>query len=308
MQKRILISGRNQMMINVFFQNMGDLFECQTTSARTEDVVCHLKYFKPELLVLCLNTGTKEILSEMVDICNTVDEQSIPVALIGDIKECQTLAAEMKTAPVLTFSRTSRATKIAGDINDYLNSRESQAVPEKPAEKAPVKVPERPAEKAPQKPAEAATEGRQKPVPPAAGEIKKPVEERAEQPGGEKTASRKHVTVIDDDYRMLRVLKEYLHDTYDVATALSGKLAMKFLESKHTDLILLDYLMPEENGPEVYKNIRALPGHKNTPIVFLTGVSESKKIKEVMELHPHGYLLKPVEREQFLKSIRNYLG
>lgn len=264
MRKKILISGRNQMMINIFFQNMSDSFECQTTSSRTEDVECHIKYFKPELFVLCLNTGTREILPEMVDICNAADGHSIPMVLIGDIKECETLTAEMKTAPALMFSRTSRATKIAEDINTFLKEREKLKAAEKIAERA--------------------------------------------EPAEEEKLSRKHVMVIDDDPRMLRVLKEYLHDTYDVATAPSGKIAMKFLENKHTDLILLDYMMPEENGPEVYKNIRALPGHKNTPIVFLTGVSESKKIKEVMELHPQGYLLKPIEREKFLKSILGFLG
>lgn len=60
--------------------------------------------------------------------------------------------------------------------------------------------------------------------------------------------SGKNILVIDDDARMLKVIKLHLHEKYDVATAISGKIALKFLETKHTDLILLDYAMPDENG------------------------------------------------------------
>ena len=65
---------------------------------------------------------------------------------------------------------------------------------------------------------------------------------------------RKHVLVIDDDPIMLKVVKEHLHENYDVATAISGKIAYKFLESKSTDIILLDYEMPGEDGPDVLIN------------------------------------------------------
>ena len=51
---------------------------------------------------------------------------------------------------------------------------------------------------------------------------------------------------MDDNSMMLRLVKEYLHEKYDVATALSGKIALKFLRNKKTDLILLDYEMPDD--------------------------------------------------------------
>ena len=64
---------------------------------------------------------------------------------------------------------------------------------------------------------------------------------------------------MDDDVRMLRVIKEHLRKSYDVATAINGKLALKFLENKQTDLILLDYVMPEEDGPAVLRKIHDNP-------------------------------------------------
>ena len=88
---------------------------------------------------------------------------------------------------------------------------------------------------------------------------------------------RKHVLVVDDNSMMLKLIKEYLHETYDVATAVSGKIAMKFLERRMTNLILLDYEMPGENGPAVLEQLRANEATKDIPVVFLTGVTETKK-------------------------------
>ena len=117
---------------------------------------------------------------------------------------------------------------------------------------------------------------------------------------------RKHVLVIDDDPLMLKLIKEYLHTDYDVATAVSGKIAYKFLETKSTDLILLDYEMPEENGPEVFLNIRTR-GFKDLPIIFLTGVTDSERVKDVIALQPQGYVLKPVDKAKLLNAVNGIL-
>lgn len=124
----------------------------------------------------------------------------------------------------------------------------------------------------------------------------------------ESASERKHVLVIDDDPQMLRVIKEMLHDKYDVATAISGKIAYKFLEKKTTDLILLDFEMPEENGPTVLSNIRQIEGMADIPVYFLTGNTERDKIKEAMSLNPQGYLVKPIDKESLISSIKTLIG
>ncbi len=118
---------------------------------------------------------------------------------------------------------------------------------------------------------------------------------------------RKHVLVVDDNSMMLKLIKEYLHETYDVATAVSGKIAMKFLERRMTNLILLDYEMPGENGPAVLEQLRANEATKDIPVVFLTGVTETKKIQEALMLKPQSYLLKPVNREKLLSTIESLI-
>ena len=102
---------------------------------------------------------------------------------------------------------------------------------------------------------------------------------------------------------MLKVVKEHLHDKYDVATAVSGKIAYKFLESKATDMILLDYEMPDEKGPDVLKKIREIPGMASVPIIFLTGVKDKERLIEIVKVKPQGYLNKPVERQALFDMI-----
>lgn len=119
---------------------------------------------------------------------------------------------------------------------------------------------------------------------------------------------KKHILIVDDDSRILRMLKTYLAGRYELATAINGKVALKFLETKTTDLVLLDYEMPTENGPAVLEKIRANPKTKNLPVVFLTGVTKENKIREVLPLNIQGYLIKPVEMEKLLSTIKSILG
>lgn len=118
---------------------------------------------------------------------------------------------------------------------------------------------------------------------------------------------RKRILVIDDDPMMLKLIKEQLHDSYDVATAISGKIAHKFLESKKVNLILLDYEMPGENGPEVLRKIREKEELAAIPVVFLTGITEREKISQALKLKPQGYLLKPIDRDKLLGTIERFV-
>lgn len=122
------------------------------------------------------------------------------------------------------------------------------------------------------------------------------------------TQEKKHVLVIDDNPMILKLIKEYLGDKYCVATAISGKIARKFLESKGTNLILLDYEMPEENGVEVLQKIRQDKKLSNIPVIFLTGITDRERLMRVLLLKPQGYLIKPVDREKLLGTIERFIG
>lgn len=129
-----------------------------------------------------------------------------------------------------------------------------------------------------------------------------------EQRAKEEAMRKKHVLVIDDDILMLKSLKEQLHEKYDVATALTGKLGLKFLESKKVDLILLDYEMPNESGPEVLSKIRENSSLVDIPVLFLTGVTDREKIQNALSMKPQGYMLKPINHEKLMETIASFIG
>ena len=83
---------------------------------------------------------------------------------------------------------------------------------------------------------------------------------------------------------------------------------MKYLENNIPDLILLDYIMPEEDGPEVLSYIRNHPLCFATPVFFLTGVSDKESVRKVLELNVQGYILKPVAKEELLNRIGEFFS
>ena len=72
---------------------------------------------------------------------------------------------------------------------------------------------------------------------------------------------------MDDDSSVLKLLKGYLVERYDVATAISGKIALKFLETKKTDLVLLDYEMPVCDGMHVLEMLRSETEFADVPVI-----------------------------------------
>ena len=84
--------------------------------------------------------------------------------------------------------------------------------------------------------------------------------------------------------------------------------SLKYLKKKTVDLILLDYEMPEENGPAVLAKLRANPQTANIPVLFLTGINDASKIQKALSLKPNGYLLKPVDHDTLLAKVHEVLG
>lgn len=118
---------------------------------------------------------------------------------------------------------------------------------------------------------------------------------------------KRDILVIDDNPLSLKSIKLWLEDTYRVSIVNSGHTALKFLEKKPADLILMDYLMPGMDGKETLEKIRNNPKTKDIPVFFLTGMSDNEKAQEVMELNPQGYFLKTAQKEEVLTAIANFL-
>ena len=131
-------------------------------------------------------------------------------------------------------------------------------------------------------------------------------DEEMEEDVGERYRKRR-ILLIDDSGIQLRMMREILKGKYDVDMAESGKEALHIIKRQEPDLILLDYDMPGVDGKETLEMIRKNEFSQDTPVIFLTGVRDKKKIEAALELNPDGYILKPVSQENILETIWEYL-
>lgn len=94
---------------------------------------------------------------------------------------------------------------------------------------------------------------------------------------------------------------------YRVFAASSGKAAMKFLEKRIPDLILLDIQMDDINGLEICKMIKENDRTSDIPIIFLTSETSPEIISKGFELGGRDYVKKPFIKEEYLARIRTQL-
>ncbi|HEU4965926.1 MAG TPA: response regulator [Candidatus Saccharimonadales bacterium] len=106
-------------------------------------------------------------------------------------------------------------------------------------------------------------------------------------------ASQHKILVVEDEEVLLGVLKDRLkNEGFDVITARDGEQGLKMALEHKPDLILLDILMPKMGGITMLKNLRATPAGKDTHVIILTNVSDSKLVHEALTYGVRDFLVK----------------
>lgn len=118
--------------------------------------------------------------------------------------------------------------------------------------------------------------------------------------------TRKKILVVDDSGAMLRNVKGWLEDHYQVILANSGAMAIKYLATDRPDLVLLDYEMPIVDGRQVLEMIRAEKDFADIPVIFLTSKGDKESVLQVMSLRPEGYLLKTLEPAKIIQAVDDF--
>ena len=114
-----------------------------------------------------------------------------------------------------------------------------------------------------------------------------------------------HILVVDDDDRIRVLVKEYLVEkNFIVSTANSAEEAKIKLDYLKYDLIVLDVMMPGQNGFELTKEIKK---NSTVPIILLTAKGEVENRIEGLELGADDYLGKPFEPKELLLRIKNII-
>lgn len=295
MKYKTLLTGTHQPLIGDFFNHMEFSFECLSSSTRTDDILGHLKYFQPDVLIYCLNKESIDDIRSFSNVFSQLSAKKIPLIVVGEQENCSEFEKNFPITEYLTIVRPFSTKNLEEDITTYLDAYYTKA-------KAEISETE-----------EGGKNEKGETLEETPASIDKMVKEqnREQKEAPPKPADperKKHILIVDDDSSVLKLVKRVLGDHYNVATAISGKVAMKFLENKETDLVLLDYEMPGESGAEVLQKIRSHEKFQKLPVVFLTGVTEKERIHEVLALTPQGYLLKPIDTERLNSTLEDILG
>jgi len=115
-----------------------------------------------------------------------------------------------------------------------------------------------------------------------------------------------HLLVVDDDASVREALALVLGiDGFDVTTAEDGREAIRTLERRQTDAVILDVLMPGLDGLEVCRRMRARGDR--TPVLMLTARAEVSERVAGLEAGADDYLAKPFAREELIARLRALL-
>jgi putative two-component system response regulator len=118
----------------------------------------------------------------------------------------------------------------------------------------------------------------------------------------------KAILIVDDVSASIDLLKEMLCSEFKVKAALKGGKALSIAQKEpHPDLILLDVVMPEMDGYEVCRQLKANPQTANIPVIFVTGNDSQDEINKGMALGAAGYLIKPVRADRLNELIEKVL-
>ncbi|MBJ7899283.1 MAG: response regulator [Cyanobacteria bacterium RI_101] len=115
--------------------------------------------------------------------------------------------------------------------------------------------------------------------------------------------------LIDDQLDNLLLLKNILTQAnYLVRTCKSGRVALEFIDQIKPDLILLDLLMPDLDGYQVCGALKQHPQYRDTPIIFLSAVSDLIDKVKAFKLGACDYITKPFEAVEVLARVSSQLA
>jgi sigma-B regulation protein RsbU (phosphoserine phosphatase) len=129
---------------------------------------------------------------------------------------------------------------------------------------------------------------------------------------------KKTILVVDDAPTNIQVVNSILKDNYKIRIATNGAKALELVKiAPYPDLILLDVLMPEMDGYEVCTRLKADPGTRDIPVIFLTGQTEIEDETRGFDVGAVDYIHKPfspavvkarVQTHLVLRGIRQQLA
>ncbi|MDR1731380.1 MAG: response regulator transcription factor [Synergistaceae bacterium] len=115
----------------------------------------------------------------------------------------------------------------------------------------------------------------------------------------------KHVLVIDDDVDLCALLRDYLQsEGFEFACAHSGNAGLKLLDDHSYDIVILDIMLPEQDGFDVLRKIRNI---SNVPVVMLSARGDQIDKVVGLEIGADDYICKPFDARELLARLKAVL-
>ena len=109
--------------------------------------------------------------------------------------------------------------------------------------------------------------------------------------------SLQRILLADDEPDILEISRIALETVggFEVSVCLSGKMLLERLPEFRPDLVIVDVLMPDMTGPEVFEEIRRRPEYDEVPVIYLTGVIQEEELEDLRETGVADIILKPFD-------------
>ncbi|MBI5555675.1 MAG: response regulator [Elusimicrobia bacterium] len=119
------------------------------------------------------------------------------------------------------------------------------------------------------------------------------------------TDEKKTILVVDDDPFISTIICEALQgDGYKIEKASDGEEALAKIEKLVPDLVIMDYMLPKMDGPQVCRKVKDNPQIKYVPIIMVTAVTDVKEKVQLLEGGAEDYIVKPFDLEELLARVK----
>ena len=123
-------------------------------------------------------------------------------------------------------------------------------------------------------------------------------------------ANKKRILVIEDEAEMIDLTRIVLErEGFEVLGAVGGARGLELIKQEKPDLILLDLMMPDIGGWEVYRPVKADPALAEIPVIIVTAKAQSiDKVLGLQVAKVDDYITKPFGPKELLNSINRILN
>ncbi len=120
---------------------------------------------------------------------------------------------------------------------------------------------------------------------------------------------KKRIVIVDDDVSLSGMAKAVLEKVghYEVEVCNRSSEALEVIRGKKPDLILLDVMMPEIDGPEIASKLREDKALSAIPVIFLTSLVSQSEASHESSIGGYPFIAKPVAGEELVKRVRDFL-